>query len=197
MLQVVETEASREALRKELANVQRKMAELVDESRMKEKDYQMALEDSRRAERKLEDSRRNLEINLENSNAEGAELKLRLSGAEGRVNALEAQLARLEGTKQDIEFKLSSIVSSLRRTIGFRQEMPRARSPIRSRTPSPRRSRPTSPAKGEVIDKYSYPVVLLGLCLSVSDRGIMLIAFVSCWKLKIAIIWLSKFTGNK
>ena len=152
--QVVETEASREALRKELANVQRKMAELVDESRMKEKDYQMALEDSRRAERKLEDSRRNLEINLENSNAEGAELKLRLSGAEGRVNALEAQLARLEGTKQDIEFKLSSIVSSLRRTIGFRQEMPRARSPIRSRTPSPRRSRPTSPAKGEVINIY-------------------------------------------
>lgn len=124
------------------------MGELMDESRMKEKDYQMALEDSRRIERKLDDQKRNLEIQLENTSAENEELKLRLSGAEGRVNALEATLARLEGSKRDIEFKLSSIVSSLRRTIGFRQEMPRARSPVRSRTPSPRRSRPNSPAKG-------------------------------------------------
>lgn len=108
----------------------------------------MALEDSRRAERKLEDQRRNLEINMENTNAEAAELKLRLSGSEGRVNALEAQLARIEGAKQDVEFKLSSIVSSLKRTIGFRQEMPRARSPVRSRSQSPRRSRPNSPSKG-------------------------------------------------
>lgn len=145
---MVETEASREAVRKELANLQRKMGELIDESRLKEKDYQMALEDSRRAERKLEDQRRNLEINMENTNAEAAELKLRLSGSEGRVNALEAQLARIEGAKQDVEFKLSSIVSSLKRTIGFRQEMPRARSPVRSRSQSPRRSRPNSPSKG-------------------------------------------------
>ncbi|XP_076086637.1 uncharacterized protein LOC143057256 isoform X1 [Mytilus galloprovincialis] len=145
---VVETEASREALRKELANTQRKMGEVIEESRMKEKDYQMALEDSRRIERKMEDQRRNLEIQLENTGAENEELKLRLSGAEGRVNALEATLARLEGAKRDIEFKLSSIVSSLRRTIGFRQEMPRARSPVRSRSTSPRRSRPNSPAKG-------------------------------------------------
>lgn len=123
---------------------------------MKEKDYQMALEDSRRIERKMEDQRRNLEIQLENTNAENEELKLRLSGAEGRVNALEATLARLEGAKRDIEFKLSSIVSSLRRTIGFRQEMPRARSPVRSRSTSPRRSRPNSPAKGKLDMKYLY-----------------------------------------
>jgi hypothetical protein len=90
------------------------MGELMDESRMKEKDYQMALEDSRRIERKLDDQKRNLEIQLENTSAENEELKLRLSGAEGRVNALEATLARLEGSKRDIEFKLSSIVSSLR-----------------------------------------------------------------------------------
>lgn len=93
--------------------------------------------------------RRNLEIALENSNAECSDLRLRLSGAEGRVNALEAQLARVEGAKRDAEFKLSSIHSSLRRTIGFNQ---RARSPSprpRSRTPSPRR-RPLSPSKGEV-----------------------------------------------
>ena len=105
-LQIVETEASREALRKELANLQRKMAEFEDEARLKERDYQSALEDAHRIERKLDDQRRNLEISLENANAELADLKLKLSGTEGRVNALEAQLARTEGAKKDIEFKV-------------------------------------------------------------------------------------------
>jgi hypothetical protein len=54
----VETEASREALRKELSNLQRKMAELIDDATMKEKDYQLALDDSRRTERKLDDQRK-------------------------------------------------------------------------------------------------------------------------------------------
>ena len=145
---MVETEASREALRKELANLQRKMAEFEDEARLKEKDYQLALEDSHRMEKKLDDQRRNLEISLENANAELADLKLKLSASEGRVNALEGQLARTEGAKKDIEFKLSSIVSSLRRTIGLRERMPRSASPLRARSPSPRRSRPNSPTKG-------------------------------------------------
>ena len=79
VIQVVETEASREALRKDLANLQRKMAELIDESRMKEKDYQLALEDSRRAERKLEDNRRNLEMVLENANAENGDLRVSIN----------------------------------------------------------------------------------------------------------------------
>lgn len=91
-----------------------------------------------------------MEISLENANAELADLKLKLSGAEGRVNALEAQLARTEGYRRDVEFKLSSIVSSLRRTVGLRERMPRSASPLRSRSPSPRRSRPTSPTKGSV-----------------------------------------------
>lgn len=70
MLQVVETEANREALRKELANAQRKYAELEDEVRVREKDVTMALEDARRSEHKLHDDRRNLEIVLENANAD-------------------------------------------------------------------------------------------------------------------------------
>ena len=59
---MVETEASREALRKELANLQRKFAEFEDDVRVREKDYANALEDSRRSERKLDDNRRNLEV---------------------------------------------------------------------------------------------------------------------------------------
>lgn len=144
--------------------MQRKMAELIDESRLKEKDYQMALEDSRRAEKRLDDHRNNLEISLDGVNGEAAELRLKLSGSEGRVNALEAQLARLEGTKRDIEFKLSSIVSSLRRSIGFTQENPRARSPIRSRSPSPRRPRSISPSKGKCYFNEMIPLSTLFIC---------------------------------
>ncbi len=63
------------------------------------------------------------------------------------MNALEAQLARVEGAKRDIEFKLSSIHSSLRRTMGFRAEGASPGGRHRSVSPQ-RRSRPASPTKG-------------------------------------------------
>ena len=69
-LQVVETEASREALRKELSNQQRRLAEFEDQARGVEKDLKMALEESRCGERRLEDNRKNLEIQLETTNVE-------------------------------------------------------------------------------------------------------------------------------
>jgi hypothetical protein len=54
----------------------------------------------------------------------------------------------VEGAKRDAEYKLGSIVSSLRRTIGYG---PRSSSGarLRSRSPSPNiRRRPISPTKG-------------------------------------------------
>ncbi len=54
----------------------------------------------------------------------------------------------MEGAKRDAEYKLGSIVSSLRRTIGYG---PRSSSGtrLRSRSPSPNvRRRPISPTKG-------------------------------------------------
>jgi hypothetical protein len=44
----VEAEASREVLRKELANIQRHYVELEDEQRMKDRDYKAAVEEARR-----------------------------------------------------------------------------------------------------------------------------------------------------
>ena len=76
------------------------------------------------------------------------ELKLTLNGAEGRIEALESQLARTEGVKRDLEYKLASIHSSLRRSIGFKQEDFVDGRNVRPRSSSPRR-RPQSPAKGE------------------------------------------------
>jgi rootletin len=44
----VEAEASREVLRKELANIQRHYVELEDDQRMKERDFKLTVEDARR-----------------------------------------------------------------------------------------------------------------------------------------------------
>lgn len=66
----METEASREALRKELSNQQRRMADFEDRARCVEKDLKMALEESRTSERRLDDNRRNLEIQVDTANEE-------------------------------------------------------------------------------------------------------------------------------
>ena len=55
--------------------------------------------------------RYNLEVSLESTNAELGEFKLRLSAAEGRINALESHLARTEGLKKDIGQPHHSITS--------------------------------------------------------------------------------------
>nr|XP_025036497.1 rootletin [Pelodiscus sinensis] len=79
--------------------------------------------------------------------AEAAELSLRLSAAEGRTHGLEAELARVEGLKRDVEFKLGSLHSALRRTMGISRGG-RAPSPaIRGRSSSPKRF--FSPPKGD------------------------------------------------
>ncbi len=54
------------------------------------------------------------------ANDEIGELKMRAQGADGRITALEAQLARTEGNKREVEYKLSQLHSTLRRTIGLR-----------------------------------------------------------------------------
>ena len=47
-------------------------------------------------------------------------MKLKLSGAEGRISGLESQLTRIENMKHEVEFKLTSLHSALRRTLGIR-----------------------------------------------------------------------------
>ncbi len=133
---VVETEATRDILKKELSNLQRKFNELQEEIRAREKEVKLIVDESRRSERKANEERRNVELALEGANNSLSELRIQLSGAEGRISALEAQLTRSEGARKDAEFKLSSVVSSLRRTIGFKpivllKSRANSKSPIR------------------------------------------------------------------
>ncbi|PSN38380.1 hypothetical protein C0J52_21484, partial [Blattella germanica] len=55
----------------------------------------------------------------ERCRAREQELLARLGGAEGRLRALEAQLLQLEAAKKEVEHKLSSVGSTLRRIAGI------------------------------------------------------------------------------
>ena len=117
---LVESDGQKEAAKREIQNLGRKMAEQDEDNRVREKDYSSALDETRRAEQKALDKVKNLENILDNSNQDNSDLKLKLSGSEGRITGLEAQLARVEGAKNDMEFKLASLHSTLRRTLGIK-----------------------------------------------------------------------------
>ena len=142
-------------MRKEVSNAQRHINELEDVIQSKDRDFASMVECSRRDYRKMADARNSLQQAYDSALADINELKMALSGAEGRVSALESHIARVEGAKKELEFKLTSIHSSLRRLIGFRQEnvvtirsRHNSNSPVRGRSISPQRSRPVSPTKG-------------------------------------------------
>ena len=146
-----------------MADFRRKVAELENEMRFKDREYGTALDESRRCLKKSEEDRRQLEMIIDEAKANIAEFNLTLGAAEGKVNVLESQLEHVETTKHDLELKLSSIVSSLRRSIGFQQGMPRSTSVQRARSPSPRRSRPLGPRKGKSLLSFNYDFIIFCL----------------------------------
>lgn len=73
-------------------------------------------------------------------------LKAKLGGAEGRIRALDTQLAQLEASKRDVEQKLSSIISTLRRIAGVQLDGS-VNMPYRLMSPSRR----WSPARSKLI----------------------------------------------
>lgn len=99
LIQLGETEAARDALRKDLAALQRRFSESNDVHSLKERELQTALQESQEKERQLEDLRRHLEAALNSRSAEVDNLKLQLSTAEGKVGALESRIYKLEGKK--------------------------------------------------------------------------------------------------
>lgn len=117
---LVESDGQKEGAKREIQNLTRKFAEMEEDNRVKEKDFSAALDEAHRAEQKANDKVKNLENLLENASQDNSDLKLKLSGSEGRITGLEAQLARMEGSKNDLEFKLASLHSTLRRTLGIK-----------------------------------------------------------------------------
>lgn len=119
---LLETESMCENLRKELTNVLRRLAESDDVHQLKERDLQIALEESHRNEKRQEERRHHFEVLLATANSELEDLKTRLSATDGKVTILDAQLVKMEGAKKEVEHKLSSVYSSLRRYVGLNPE---------------------------------------------------------------------------
>ena len=118
-MQIVDAEAGREALRKELENVERKMAAVEDECQKQTRENQVALEEQVRFEQQAAEHRRGLESALEAAGGQLADMRVELEAARGRVEALETQLSRTEASLREVELKLTSVVSALRRSVGI------------------------------------------------------------------------------
>jgi len=116
---MVDVEAEREALRKELENIERKLAAVEEECKKKTIEYQTAMEVQERLEQQATEQRRSMESALETANVELAEQRVELEASHGRVEALETQLSKIEAAGRDVERKLSTIISALRRTVGI------------------------------------------------------------------------------
>jgi chromosome segregation ATPase len=141
-VQLVDVEAGREALRKEIGSMQRKLDAADDDARQRDREQQNLLDEHSRASQQAADQRRSLENALDVTNAELGSIRAELSAAHGRVDGLEDQLARSESTRREAEVKLSSVVSIIRRSVGGFRTPER-----RDRSRSPER-RSASPVKG-------------------------------------------------
>ena len=136
VLQAAELEGGREALRQDNATLQRRVGELEDEGRLRDKEQGRALEELRAAERALAEQRRRLEVQVDKLGTEVASLQLRLREAEGRAHTFEEQLAWAERGRLGAQGNLGVILSTLRRNMGLAGG---AASPVRARSPSPSR----------------------------------------------------------
>jgi len=142
LLQGLETEASRDILQQEIQNLRRRLAETENGLCVKVKELQGALEDHDQTKAQFEEKKQELERVLDTVTEDLSEIRLTLSASEGRVLALEDKLNQTEAEKRTVEEVCGSIVSSLRRTIGFN---PTSQTRFRARSASPAKS---SPGKG-------------------------------------------------
>lgn len=117
--QITEVENNLEVTRDEMGRLRTRADDEVGRWRAREQELLRLVEDGRCRERKLEDQKHNLEVCLADASQQLQELKARLGGSEGRVRALDNQLTQLEAVKKEMEQKLSSVGSTLRRIAGI------------------------------------------------------------------------------
>ena len=75
----------------------RKLGEMEDELRSKERDYRCQINESHQLSKRQKDDIRTLTVKLDSLEEEIAETKLKLSASEGRVTGLENEIVKIEG----------------------------------------------------------------------------------------------------
>lgn len=159
-----------------------RIKEAEDTFASREKDYQAQLEEFKQFEQKAKNKIGEMENLLEQTTFDRENYKAQLSGNDGRISALESQIARVEAAKNDSEFKLSSLYSILRRSLGLRSQSrpptPNEGSPKKNRRSFRERSRSSSGKHSsigfDVHDRaYSCRIEYL-LCLADSQLNVKL-----------------------
>lgn len=142
-MKITDLDGTLHGTRQELARVRCKSNQ--DEHRWHAREQELLgrMEEGRVREKRLEDQKHNLEVCLADATQQIQELKARLGGAEGRVRALDDQLATTECSRKDVENRLSSVGHTLRRIAGIQMDGSLSQ-PYRLLSPSRR----YSPARG-------------------------------------------------
>lgn len=117
--QLADLEANLCATRQELGRARCHNNQEEHRFHAREQELATRMEEARGREKRLEDQKHNLEVCLADATQQIQELKARLGGAEGRIRALDEQLACVELHKRSTEQKLSSVVHTLRRIAGI------------------------------------------------------------------------------
>lgn len=119
---MADLDASLQATRQELGRARCKSNQ--DEHRWHAREQELLgrMEEGRGREKRLEDQKHNLEVCLADATQQIQELKARLGGAEGRVRALDDQLAVNECSRKEVENRLSSVGHTLRRIAGIQMD---------------------------------------------------------------------------
>lgn len=118
LLQLVDVEKRCESVTIDLMKMERYTNSLKTDYQLREdqKDLAAAAE-LRRRENALEKHCRYLELIIDSANADISDLRIKVSASEGRVRGFEGRVAQLEEAKKLADFKLYSVVSSIKRTI--------------------------------------------------------------------------------
>ncbi|XP_058981503.1 rootletin-like, partial [Musca domestica] len=117
--QLADLEANLCATRQELGRARCHANQEEHRFHNREQELLARLEEARGREKRLEDQKHNLEVCLADATQQIQEHKARLGGAEGRIRALDEQLACVEQHKRENEHKLSSVIHTLRRIAGI------------------------------------------------------------------------------
>ena len=103
----------------QLTVLQRRLADSENGWRGCERELSSQLQEARGGEKKLLDEARNLALRAQTAAEGAAHAQLQLSEAQGRLAATEAELARAEACRRELEFRMSSLQSALTRTLGI------------------------------------------------------------------------------
>ena len=130
-LRISDLENARAELEKEIVSARANTDGEEEKSKQRIVTLTDALDDIRVREKRLEEQRHNLQLNLASSQADVNDLTVKLTGCEGRLSEMRSLVEKLEGGKRDLEVKLGNVSAILR---DARSRSSRPATPTRTRS---------------------------------------------------------------